>query len=249
MADESFMPILNYKALGFAGRLAVSIAVISLAVACSSDNANVKGLSEGDADKLNAQHSQFDSAEDPPISPDTFVAAAELAQAQDNPPLAIAQYQKALAINPKHRRATYGLAMLYTNMKDYDLATAGWEKYVDLTDGSAAAYANLGYCQELAGHPEAAEAAYKKGIAADAQSVPCRVNYGLMLARRGQVAEATLQWQAVLTPGEVHYNLASVYERQGRKEQAKVEYKKALELEPDMNDARTRLGALEGGGL
>jgi tetratricopeptide (TPR) repeat protein len=65
-----------------------------------------------------------------------------------------------------------------------------------------------------------------------------------MLARLGRTAEATLQLQAVLTPGEVHYNLASVLEHQGRREAAKMEYQRALELDPDLADARQRLTAL-----
>ena len=55
-----------------------------------------------------------------------------------------------------------------------------------------------------------AETAYLRGIERDPKNVPCRTNYGLMLARLGRTAEGTLQLQAVLTPAEVHYNLASV---------------------------------------
>jgi Flp pilus assembly protein TadD len=48
----------------------------------------------------------------------------------------------------------------------------------------------------------------------------------------------------VLTPAEVHYNLASVYEWMGRKEQAKVEYRAALALDPRLSDAQARLDAM-----
>jgi tetratricopeptide (TPR) repeat protein len=51
--------------------------------------------------------------------------------------------------------------------------------------------------------------------------------------------------QAVLTPAEVHYNLASVLEHQNRKEAAKAEYRKAIELDPNLVDAQTRLSALQ----
>ena len=67
-----------------------------------------------------------------------------------------------------------------------------------------------------------------------------------MLARRGRINEATLQFQAVLSPAQVHYNLGSVYELQGRKQQAKAEYRKAAELDPNLSDARTKLATLGG---
>ena len=68
-----------------------------------------------------------------------------------------------------------------------------------------------------------------------------------MLVRRGRVGEGKLQLGAVLKPAEVHYNLGSVYESQGHKEQAKAEYRQALELDPRFADAATRLGELDRG--
>lgn len=217
-------------------------------IACSGGGASVKGLSQDDADRLNARSSRFESSDDPPIVADTHVAAGDLAVAQGSVPLAIEQYTQALKLDPTHRRATYALAMLYTQQKVFDKAMEQWEQYVEITHQAPAAYANLGYCSELAGQPQQAESAYQKGIARDPKNMACRVNYGLMLARHGRTAEAMVQLQAVLTPAEVHYNLASVYEQQGRIEQAKMEYRKALSLEPRMSDAQQRLARLEEGG-
>jgi len=59
------------------------------------------------------------------------------------------------------------------------------------------------------------------------------------------VGEGKLQLGAVLKPAEVHYNLGSVYESQGKKAQAKAEYRQALELDPQFTDATTRLAELE----
>jgi Flp pilus assembly protein TadD len=70
------------------------------------------------------------------------------------------------------------------------------------------------------------------------------VNYGLMLARHGRINEGILQLQAVLTDAEVHYNLAGVYELANRKEQARVEYQQALELDPNMIEAKAKLAQL-----
>ena len=66
-----------------------------------------------------------------------------------------------------------------------------------------------------------------------------------MLARHNRRNEAIIHLQAVLPPAQVHYNLASTAEAQGDRPQAIADYKKALELSPDLTDARTRLSALE----
>ena len=70
-----------------------------------------------------------------------------------------------------------------------------------------------------------------------------------MLVRRGRAGEGKLQLGAVLKPAEVHYNLGSLYESQGRKEQAKAEYRQALQLDPQFSEATTRLNALEPGAI
>jgi Tfp pilus assembly protein PilF len=91
----------------------------------------------------------------------------------------------------------------------------------------------------------AAEHNYKLGIQKDPTNPSCRVNYGLMLARHGRIGEATIQLQAVLSPAEVHYNLASVYELQNRKEMALIEYKQALAVDPKFDDARAKISAID----
>jgi len=65
-----------------------------------------------------------------------------------------------------------------------------------------------------------------------------------MLARRGNANEALLQFQAVLPPAQAHYDLASVYETQGKTRQAKEEYRRAAELDPTFNDAKQKLATL-----
>ena len=97
----------------------------------------------------------------------------------------------------------------------------------------------------MSGDLKAAEGAYQKGIAKDAKNEPCRVNYGLMLARQDRMTDAVNNLRAVLTPAQVAYNIGSVHELRGKKEQAKAEYQRAISLDPDFNDAKQRLAALE----
>ena len=134
----------------------------------------------------------------------------------------------------------------YVQLKNYREAVTTWHRYIEVTDSSAFGFSNLALTEELAGIPIDAEQDYKRGIAKEPGNAPCRVNYGLMLARRGRIAEATVQLQAVLNPAEVHFNLATVYELQHRREMAKLEYRRAVDLDPNFVDAREKLASLGG---
>ncbi len=181
---------------------------------------------------------------DPEINPDTFYAAGQLAESQDMWDRAIVQYDKALKLNKDHLPSLFRLGVIYAKFKQFPQAIATWKHYLAATGGDPTAYANVGFCYELSGQFEEAQDAYESGIRRDPSNAPCRVNYGLMLARRGRFNQAMHEWQVVLPPAEVYYNMGSAYEAMDRKEQAKAEFHKALELDPQLADARARLEKL-----
>lgn len=226
------------------------VVLIALALvpvgACQSrqDQGPIQKLSEAEAQALNAQYSRFETSEDPPFTAETHFAAGQLAESQGLVAKAIEQYRQALKIDPRHQKSLYRLGILYTQTRQYPQALEVWRQYVKACNGSATALSNLGFCYELAGQLAEAERAYKMGIEREPANQPCRVNYGLMLARSGRIEQAVSQLSAVLKPAEVHYNLGSVYEQLGRKEQAEAEYRKALELDPQFWEARARLAKL-----
>jgi len=206
----------------------------------------VSGCAQKGGATASAHHdpSSFESVKEPPINANTHFAAGQLAESHENYAVAIAQYKDALAEQPSLDIAMFRLGYVYAETKQYPQAIETWKRYVKATNGSAAAYSNLAFCEELAGNPGAAETDYQKGITVDPKNQACRVNYGLMLARHNRMNEAMIQLQSVLSPAEVHYNLAGVYATQGRKALAKAEYQKAFELDPNLLDAKTRLAQL-----
>ena len=189
--------------------------------------------------------SEFDRARDPAINAKTRFAAGQLAESQGDYAHAIEQYEKALELNPKYADAMFRLAVSQTSIRAFPKAIETWNRYVSLTNGSATACSNLGFCQELAGNPAAAETAYRAGIAREPSNEPCHVNYGLMLARHGRPNEGLLQLQMALSPAKAHYDLASVYETMGRKREARAEYARSLELDPTLLDAKTKIATLQ----
>lgn len=187
---------------------------------------------------------EFERSKDAPINANTHYAAGQLAETQDAAGRAEEQYKKALSLDAKHKDSMYRLGVLYAKQRRFGEAMEAWNHYLKATNGDPTGYANLGFCLELAGRSDEAEAAYLRGIKKDPVNAPCRVNYGLMLARHGKFNEGMLEMQAVLPESAVRYNLASVYESLGRREQAKVEYKKALAADPQMKEAQARLEVL-----
>jgi Tfp pilus assembly protein PilF len=222
--------------------------LLLFSVSCSNnqnEQSGIQRLNGDQAEMLNASHSTFDTPKDPPFNPETRYAAGKLAETQGQPEAAMQQYVEALKGNPKHQDALYSLAVLQTKAKMYPQAIETWKRYVSVCNGSATASNNLAFCFELAGRNSDAETTYKSGIKKEPKNEPCRTNYGLFLARNGRRKEAVEQLSAVLQPAEVHYNLGSVYEQMGRRDDARSEYEKALELDPQLWEAKSRMAKLE----
>ncbi|HWE01745.1 MAG TPA: tetratricopeptide repeat protein [Tepidisphaeraceae bacterium] len=188
--------------------------------------------------------SAVEEAPPPPINADTHSAAGELAESRGDMNDAVIQYKESLKLNKSHIQSLYRLGCVYAQQGKFSDSVAIWRRYLKATNNSAVGYSNLAFTEELAGNPVNAEYDYKLGLKQDPNNAPCHINYGLMLARHGRIGEATTQLQAVLNPAEVHYNIASVYELQNRKEMAKIEYQQALAVDPKFEDARAKLTTL-----
>jgi len=229
-----------------AAACATALAAVTLAGCSNGGKPNASRAAGARGSGQSGRAGAFEvTRRDPPIAADTRFAAGQLAESRGAFAQAAEQYQQAIQLDPKHSEAMFHLGVVYATMKKYPEAIGVWKRYMKLTGESPQAYSNLGFCYELAGRPEDAEQAYQRGIQKHPTASACHVNYGLMLVRRGRVGEGKLQLGAVLKPAEVHYNLGSVYETQGKKAQAKAEYRQALELDPQFTDATTRLAELE----
>jgi tetratricopeptide (TPR) repeat protein len=216
--------------------------------ACASNHkstATVQGLTPQQADQMNKEHVVIKEAKTPPVTAGTRFALGQVAESQGDYDGAIHQYHRALELDPKHLPSLCRLGYIFAEQKKFDLSIETWKTYITASGDAAWAYGNLGYCYELAGYPALAKQTYLKGIAKDPNNAPCRTNYGIMLARDGKVAEAIRMWNPVLSDAQMHYNLASLYQQDGRKAEAKAEYQKALDADPNLIDARARLSSLE----
>lgn len=226
-------------------RILTPVLLAALVGCGGKEQTDIRPVEPDAAAALNADHSKFESSQDPPFKPQTHFAAGQLAESQGAFGAAIEQYTAVVKLDPRHQPSLYRLGVLYTQARRYDNAIEAWKQYVRATNGSATAYSNLAFSYELSGQIGEAEQAYQQGIKREPQNQPCRINYGLMLARLGRRDDAIAQLSTVLAPAGVHYNLASVYEQIGRKDLARPEYQRALELDPRMWEAQQRLSRLD----
>jgi tetratricopeptide (TPR) repeat protein len=194
---------------------------------------------------MNQQRNVFETSEDPPLTSETHYAAGQFAESQGANAQAIKQYEQAIKLAPNHSVALFRLGMIYTNAKDYPAAITYWKRYLAATGNTPIGYSNLALAQQAAGDYKAAESTFQSGIKKDPKNQAVRINYGLMLAKTGKVKDALTQFQAVLTPAQAHYNVASVFEQLGKTNDARMEYTKALELDPTLADAQERLAKLK----
>jgi protein O-GlcNAc transferase len=179
------------------------------------------------------------------ITPQTYLAAGKVAEGAGRFDDAITNYRAVLSEEPENKEATYRLAITLTLAKKADEALAAWERYVKLTNGSADAWSNFAYTQQLTGNWKEAEAGYLRAIAVDSKCRSARTNYGLMLAQRGRFDEAEAQLAQVLGAREVQYNLASVHELRGEVAEARACYQAALAIDRNFREAQQRLRLLD----
>ena len=97
-------------------------------------------------------------------------------------------------------------------------------------------------------HPEKAEEAYRKALAADPERVEVLVNLGALLCDQGRCPEAVAMFDYAVAGGTrsalLHYNHAIVLEDVGELRRAEDAYRAALEIDPAMTDAHYNLGLL-----
>ncbi|MDP2653002.1 MAG: tetratricopeptide repeat protein [Candidatus Omnitrophota bacterium] len=90
---------------------------------------------------------------------------------------AVAQYEKALVIDPADAVVENNLGTVYARMGWVNLARQHFEKAVELDPRDPKALTNLAVCLILQGHPDRAEVFLRKALEIDPQFAPARSNW------------------------------------------------------------------------
>jgi len=159
---------------------------------------------------------------------------------------AIAQFQKALGINPNYEEAhcNYGAALFQKGQVDE--AMTQYQKALEINPNYSDAYFNLGNAFVKKGQPDEAISQFQKAIEINPNYTVAYNNLGLMLVRKGQFDEALAQFQSALkinpNYGDALSSLGNILLIRGRVDEAMARFKKALEINPNDSNVHFNLG-------
>jgi tetratricopeptide (TPR) repeat protein len=158
---------------------------------------------------------------------------------QGKPELALADYNKAIALNPNLASAYYNRGILYGNQRKPELALADYNKAIALNPNYADAYNNRGNLYKNEGKPDLALPDFNKAIALNPNLVQAYNNRGVLYSDQGKPDLALADYNKAidLNPNlvQAYNNRGNLYKNQGKPELALADYNKAIDLNP--NDA------------
>ena len=129
--------------------------------------------------------------------------------------LAIADYTKAIALDPEDVSAHYNRAITYNDKGDYDRAIADYTKVIELYPEYAIAYTNRGIAYENKGEHVEALADYTWAIALNPKDVNGYYARALTCERIGQKEQAIADFRQVLSLDPNHKGSADGLRRLG----------------------------------
>ncbi len=169
------------------------------------------------------------------------------------PDLALAHFEAAAEYVPELSTAHYNLGVLQQQQNHPDIAKQEYElalKYSSDATEIAQAHNNLGFLLMGEGALDAAEKEFSAALRANPNKQNSFLGRGMVEYREGRwdAAAADLSHAAQVAPSAAaNFWLGRTFEDQGQKQAAEAAYEAALQIAPDMAEARQRLDALRSG--
>lgn len=118
-----------------------------------------------------------------------------IADLSTNKSFAVADFERAIAIQPNFVFAVRELGMLYFQQKDYVQAATHLAKAADLGMSDSLLLNNLGICYSRTGRLQQAVASYQKALKADGNLAQAHLNLGFAYERLKRMAQARAEYQ------------------------------------------------------
>ncbi|TES85230.1 tetratricopeptide repeat protein [Candidatus Aerophobetes bacterium] len=163
---------------------------------------------------------------------------------------AIAQYRKALEINPHHAEVHYNLGRACGDKEMYEEEISEYRKAIELNPNHAKAHYALGIAYGKKGMSEEEISEYRKAIEIGPVYAEMHCNLGAAYLNKGMYDEAIAEFRKAIEISsdyfDAHYNLGLTHIHNGMYDEAIAELGKALEINPDGADAHCALGIAYG---
>jgi tetratricopeptide (TPR) repeat protein len=157
-------------------------------------------------------------------------------------------YNQVLKINPSHSQVLNNLAIIFTNLKEYQKAIDCYEKAIKINPNYADVHNNLGVVFKGLRNDQKAKECYEKAIELNPNFVNAHYNLGLVFKelREHQKAKKSFKKVIELNPNHVdaNNNLGSIFTDFKEYQKAKKCFEKAIEINPDYSSAHNNLGAV-----
>jgi predicted CXXCH cytochrome family protein len=163
---------------------------------------------------------------------------------------AVEKYEAALRLNSELPEVQIRLGTLYARRKEVERAAACFRAAAEFLPRSGVPFFNLGSLYLQAGRSGDAIPHLTRALEIDPGYREARYNLAVaqLEDRRFAPALENLKQLAASRPGDpmIQYYLGRAFEGLGRKDAAADSYRKALEIAPDLSDARGALAKLQG---
>ena len=175
-----------------------------------------------------------------------FAAAnSRLAEERGDVEGAKEMYHEAIRINPRNSDAFWRLALLHIREKEFDLATAAFEKALEADAQNPALCSDFGYHLYLAGDLERAEYYLRNTVRLSPSDKRACNNLGLVLAARGKDEESLAAFlDAGCSEAEAQSNLAIAQLLRLDSSTASESLKASLSLDPTNQRAMSAMQQL-----
>lgn len=162
---------------------------------------------------------------------------------------AVAEYRRAIALNPRNIKANTNLALLLDQLGQTAEAQACYERAIEIDDQYPIGHFNLGLFHFKRQEYGAALARFERAFALDPKELTNRLLLGESLVRLGRLVDAEKVFRAAVTDvprsPDARNGLGSVLLALGALEPAIAEFEQALALRPDFTAARKNLEAAQ----
>lgn len=174
-------------------------------------------------------------------NPDSHYRLACYFQKRKKHEKAIEAFLKVVLIDPNHVKAYNGIGVSCDLLGDYSRAVRFYEAALKLNPDLAYVHNNLGYSHLLQGKFDFAIDEFSKAVALNDKSRRYHNNLGLAYAKKGRFDQALAEFKQAGDEAKAHYNLAQFFYQKGLNQQAKIQFAKALAINPSLGKTKHSL--------